>query len=328
VLAGYPDRVCARRQPGKPEARMVGGRGVRLADSSGVREAQLFVALEAEAGRRGLHSVSSVRVASAVERADLEQLFPDQIRDEEEAFFDEAARTVVGVRRRYFGDLLLSEQGGATVDTELAASLLCEAARGRFDEVYSPDREGRQLLARLRLAAEHLPEQPWPDVSPEGLRGPLLAELCHGRTSLQDLQRLDWAAELTRRLDHTQRGLLQREVPARVRLPSGRDALIDYAAADRSGGAPVLAVKLQEVFGWTETPRIARGRVPLLMHLLAPNGRPAQVTSDLRSFWDEGYALVRKDLRGRYPKHPWPEDPWTARPTARTSRTKKLGKRR
>ena len=107
-------------------------------------------------------------------------------------------------------------------------------------------------------------------------------------------------------------------MPERVRLPSGRGARIDYVAAVAGGGEPVLAIKLQEVFGWSETPRIARGRVPLLMHLLAPNGRPAQVTRDLRSFWNEGYALVRKDLRGRYPRHPWPEDPWTARATART----------
>ena len=325
VLAGFPDRVCRRREPGKPEAVMVGGRGVRLAPTSGVRDEELFVALEAEAGRRGLHSVSRVRVASAVDPADLKQLFPGQIRQVEEALFDPQACAVVGARRCYFGDLLLWEQKGAAVDPQRAAGLLHDAAQGRFGEVFSPDRDGQQLLARLRFAALHLPEEPWPDVSPEGLRGPLLAELCHGRRSFQDLLRLDWAAELSSRLTHTQRRLLRDEVPERVLVPSGRDARIDYVAAERSAGPPVLAVKLQEVFGWSETPCIARGRVPLLMHLLAPNGRPAQVTRDLRSFWDEGYALVRKDLRGRYPKHPWPEDPWTAKATARTTRR---GKRR
>ena len=304
---------------------MVGGRGVRLAEGSGVREAELFVALVATAGRRGLRSVSSVRVASAVDQAALEQLFPDQIRFDAGALFDAQARAVVGVRRCYFGDLLLSQQKGAAVDPRRAAELLHEAARDHFDEVFSPDGDGQQLLARLRFAACHLQEEPWPDVSPEGLRGPLLAELCQGRSSFGDLSRLDWAAELGRRLTHVQRRLLRQEVPRRVPVPSGREAPVDYVAGERGGGAPVLAVKLQEVFGWAETPRIARGRVPLLMHLLAPNGRPAQVTGDLHSFWDEGYALVRKDLRGRYPRHPWPEDPWTARPTAGTSRR---GKRR
>ena len=302
---------------------MVGGRGVRLSDGSGVREAGLFVALRAEAGRRGLHSVSTVSMASAVQLSDLEQLFPDQVHRREEARFDAEARAVVGLRSTYFNDLLLAEQGGSAVDPLVAAELLCEAARDRFDEVFSPDRAARQLLARLRLAARHMPEQGWPDATPEGLRGPLLAELCHGRRSLQDLARLDWAAELKVRLTHDQRRLLREEVPTCVRVPSGREVPIDYVEGERSGEAPVLAVKLQEVFGLAETPRIARGRIRLVMHLLAPNGRPTQVTRDLRSFWDEGYALVRKDLRGRYPKHPWPEDPWTAVATARTNRRRR-----
>jgi len=97
-------------------------------------------------------------------------------------------------------------------------------------------------------------------------------------------------------------------------VPSGSRIRLQYSAS----GPPVLAVKLQEVFGWRETPRLARGRVPVLLHLLAPNGRPAQVTRDLESFWRSGYAEVRKELRGRYPKHPWPEDPLTAAPTRRT----------
>ncbi len=323
VLAGFPDRVCRRQEAGRPEAKMVGGRGVRLSEGSGVREAGLFVALRAEAGRRGLHSVSTVSMASAVELADLEQLFPEQVQRREEARFDPGARAVIGLRSTYFNDLLLAEQGGAAVDPLVAAELLCEAARERFDEVFNPDGAGQQLLARLRFAALHLPGQAWPDVSPEGLRGPLLAELCHGRSSLGDLARLDWAAELRARLSHDQRRLLRDEVPARVRVPSGREVSIDYVEGERNGEAPVVAVKLQEVFGWAETPSIARGGVRLLMHLLAPNGRPAQVTRDLRSFWDEGYAMVRKDLRGRYPKHPWPEDPWTAEATARTKRRRR-----
>ena len=129
------------------------------------------------------------------------------------------------------------------------------------------------------------------------------------------MRRIDWAAELSGRLTHHQRTLLDRELPPRVAVPSGRAKAVDYSV-----DPPVLAVKLQELFGQTETPTVARGKVRLLLHLLAPSGRPVQVTQDLRSFWDRTYADVRKDLRGRYPKHPWPEDPYSAPATARTKR--------
>lgn len=317
VLAGFPDRVCRRRRPGKPEAKMVGGRGVRLSEASGVRDAELFVALEADAGKRGLHAVSVVRVASAVDEQQLGELFPEQLRSSIATVFDEQSQAIKGVRRRCYADLLLAEEEGVDVEPLEAARLLAAEAAQRFEQVFRPDREARQLIARLRFAAAHLP-LPWLDVSEQGLKA-LLPELCQaGHRSLDELRRLDWAKELQSRLTHRQHQLLEREVPARLQVPSGRWVVIDYAEALGPGGAPVLAVKLQEVFGLAETPRVCGGRVPLRLHLLAPNGRPVQVTQDLRSFWSETYAEVRKDLRGRYPKHPWPADPWSARPTSRT----------
>ena len=319
-LAGYPDRLCRRRHPGKPEALMVGGRGVRLSPTSGVRQAPLFLALQADAGKRGLHSVSDVRLASAVDEQDLRRLFAQQLSQDIEPIFHRASRSVRGMQRCLFADLVISEHSGVELDPQRAAELLHQAAASHFDEVFRPDRDARQLLARLTFAATHLPREAWIDVSTEGLQSKLLAEVCVGRRSFQELARVDWAAELMARLSHRQRRLLQREVPATIQVPSGRSAAIDYEEFVRGAEAPVLAVKLQELFGLAETPRIARGQVPLLVHLLAPNGRPAQVTRDLRSFWNEGYALVRRDLRGRYPKHPWPEDPWTAKATARTTR--------
>jgi ATP-dependent helicase HrpB len=326
LLTGYPDRVCRRRAPGQDGALMVGGRGLRLAPESGVREAPLFLALSAEAGPRGLHATSLVRLASAVTEEDLRQVFPELIRRRQELVFDEQRRQVLQRRQTCFSDLVLEQHESPPQDPARAAELLAAAAAGDFEALFSPDEEARQLLARLRLAAEHLPGEQWPDVTPEGLRA-LLPELCHGRRGLDELERLDWAAELGARLTHRQRALLDRELPSRLGVPSGRRAPLDYAAAADSGGLPVLAVKLQELFGLAETPRLARGKLPLLLHLLAPNGRPVQVTRDLRSFWNSGYQEVRRDLRGRYPKHPWPEDPWSARPTARTKGRHSGGRR-
>jgi ATP-dependent helicase HrpB len=118
---------------------------------------------------------------------------------------------------------------------------------------------------------------------------------------------------LEQRLNWKQRATLEKEAPETLAVPSGNRIRIQYAADDNP---PVLAVRLQELFGWAETPRLAAGRAPLLLHLLGPNFRPVQVTSDLKSFWNSTYAEVRKDLRARYPKHPWPEDPWNAPPVA------------
>ena len=150
-----------------------------------------------------------------------------------------------------------------------------------------------------------------------------LPELCTGRHSLTELERLDWKAEVLARLPWRLRELLDREIPERMTVPSGSKIRIDYAPALQPDGAPVLAARMQELFGMRDTPRIARGRVALMLHLLAPNQRPAQVTRDLKSFWTNTYPEVRKELRARYPKHAWPEDPWTAEARARPGRKRR-----
>ena len=319
VLAGFADRVCRRRAAGSDEALMVGGAGVRLDSGSGVRRAPLFVALEAEAGPRGLHAVARVRQAHAVERSDLAALFPQALSESCRARFDPQRGAVVGVVEQRFADLLLDEQVGVALEPDAAAAELARAAGARFEEVFRPDAAGRRTLARLRLAARVLGEADWPRLDEDGLRA-LLAEQCAGRRSLAELAQLDWSAVLLGRLDWRRRRLLDAELPERIAVPSGRRVAIDYSAAEGPEAAPVLAVKLQELFGQERTPRIARGRLALLLHLLAPNGRPVQVTRDLASFWRQVYPEVRRDLRGRYPKHPWPEDPLSARPTAQTRR--------
>jgi ATP-dependent helicase HrpB len=321
LLAGFPDRVCRRRTRGEPDGLMVGGRGVKLSARSGVREAELFLALDADAGGRGAHSAALVHLASAVTLPDLQAECAHLLRIEQGARFDSERGAVIGLRRTLFGDLPLIEQTGVRVEPAVLAGILAEEAGQRFSEVFVPDERARQLQARILLAARVLPEQEWPEVSDQALRG-WLPEVCRGMQRLEEIARADWAAALDRRLSAAQRSLLRKELPERWTAPSGSPHRIDYLPALQPGGSPILPVKLQEVFGLADTPRIARGRVPVLLQLLSPSQRPVQVTADLRSFWKNGYPQVRKELRARYPRHPWPEDPWTAPPTARPKKKK------
>jgi ATP-dependent helicase HrpB len=173
----------------------------------------------------------------------------------------------------------------------------------------------RQLRARVAFLRRREPEA-WPDLGDEALLagleewlGPWLA----GRRRLSDLAGLDLHSILRAHLDHAQLQALSRRAPTHLEVPSGRELAIDYAA-----DPPALAVKLQELFGLATTPALDGGRVPLSLQLLSPAQRPVAVTRDLASFWANGYPAVRKELRGRYPKHPWPDDPLTAPATHRT----------
>jgi ATP-dependent helicase HrpB len=160
-----------------------------------------------------------------------------------------------------------------------------------------------------------MPELELPPLDDDQLKG-LLPALCQGCRSFDDVRRAPWLQWIKSLFSHSQLQAVEREAPERITVPSGKRVTVQYKAGKR----PVLAVRIQELFGLAETPRIAGGRVPLLMHLLAPNMRPQQVTDDLKSFWNNTYQQVRKDLRARYPKHAWPEDPWNAPPQRRPGR--------
>lgn len=321
LLAAYPDRVCRRRAPGAGSALRVGGQGVELTEESGVRRGELFLALEAEAPEAGPHAVARVRRAERLSLSDLEAVFAAHLSTQELVRFDDAREAVIGVQRSTYLDLVLWEREGRPTDPERVAEILSEAAAAAFDRVFCPGEEAQQLRARLELARRLLPDPGWPDASGEGLRR-WLPELCRGLQRFQELRRIDWRKALHSRIPARLRARLERELPERLRLPSGKSARLDYRPALEPGGLPVLAVRLQEVFGWAAAPRLAGGKLAVLLHLLAPNGRPAQVTADLASFWSEGYHQVRKELRARYPRHAWPEDPRA--PGAAAARKKTL----
>jgi ATP-dependent helicase HrpB len=309
LLAAFPDRLARRREAGGRRGVMVGGRGVRLAPSSGVLEPELFVCVDVDAGR----AESLVRQASAVERA---WLAPERLTTAVEVGFDPQGERVTARRRVSFEDLVLEDSPAALPGDEQVAAVLAAAAAGHLDRVLPPeDSPAGVYLTRVRCLAGWMPELGLPKFD-EGELREVLAALCHGRRSFAGLREAPWLGALQGRLTHAQRQAAEREAPERLAVPSGSRLALRYEV----GRPPVLAVRIQEVFGLRDTPRVAGGRVRVLLHLLAPNHRPQQVTDDLASFWDNTYPQVRKELRARYPRHAWPEDPWAAAPERRPRR--------
>lgn len=304
LLAGYPDRV-GRRLPGGSRLALVGGTGAVLDPGSCVREAPLVLAVDVTAGGSG---PARVRTASSVEASWL------GARTETVRRWDREGGTVVAERRLVYEGLVLSEQPvPAPLDGETSA-LLAGAALEDPRAVFADEPDLADLERRLAFLGPLRPDLGLPAPG-EGLRAELVREASEGRRRLSELRQVRLAPLLLRKLGAAGRRALDDGAPPALRVPTGRDLRVDY-----SSGRPVLAVKLQEMFGLAETPRVAGGRVPVVLHLLSPAGRPVQVTTDLTGFWRSGYAAVRRELRGRYPKHPWPEDPTTAPPQAGTRR--------
>ncbi|WP_437204292.1 ATP-dependent helicase HrpB [Planctomicrobium sp. SH664] len=303
LVRAFPDRVARRRDVGSEKGLMVGGRGVKLAPASEVRQGALFLCVDVDAGQTD----ALVRQASAVEPDWLPQ---NALRASVEVFFHPSTRQVVARRREYFEDLILSETPAALPDNSEPAELLFREALKEWDQIFpSQTPEVTGFLARLRSLAQWMPELGLPQATQPELEV-ILRQLCQRCRSFAELKKADWVEELRQLLDWSQQQILDREAPLQWRAPSGRSIPFHY----EEGRPPVLAVKIQEIFGLEQTPRIAGGRVTVLMHLLAPNMRPQQVTDDLSSFWTNTYPVVKKELARRYPKHSWPDDPRTAKP--------------
>lgn len=309
ILAAFPDRLARRREPRRRRGVMVGNRGVRLADASAVTDAELFVCLDVDsAGEEAL-----VRSASAVDPAWLSGRHKSTRVDLE---FDPVAERIQARHRLLWFDLVLQEHPtGLDRDTDVTEALAAAAVE-HWPRVFPPDDAAvLQLIARVQCLHEWLPDAGFPAWTVAELQA-LLPDLAAGCRSFRELRAAPWAMFLRQSLTPSQQSLLDREAPERLTVPSGSRILLNYAP----GRAPILAVRIQEVFGWKVTPRVASGRVPVLLHLLAPNQRPQQVTDDLASFWTTAYQQVRGELRRRYPKHAWPEDPWTAQAQSKPQR--------
>ena len=295
---------------------MVGGRGVRLGPESVLRDAELYLALDAREDRRGGPREVQVSLASTVLLEWLLELFPGDVRRERSTRYDESRRRVIGANQLWYHDLLLREDPSAAVDPDEAGEVLAEALRPRAAGLLKGQPQAAVWLARLDFVRQALPELGWTEFNDDVLAD-VVASLCQGRTRLDEVEHADFVAVLQSRLASGLIRELNASAPESLTVPSGRQVRLTYEI----GRPPILAVRLQELFGWTETPRLARGRVPLVLHLLGPHNRPVQITNDLRSFWTTAYHQVRKDLRGRYPKHAWPEDPFRAQAPSKGNRT-------
>jgi len=318
VLAAFPDRVARRRAMGSDEIVLVGGGGATLAPESTVRGAPLLVAVAAEerrarAGSRLAPARTLVRLASAVSAEMLLDLYPEALRYEPRVRFDPQAERVDGFEQLLYQDLVLSESRSARVDPELAAAALYEAALARGPRAFAPEAALDRLLARLAFAARVAPQSGLTAPGEEALSA-ALREACRGRRSFAELREAGLDRALLAGLAPAERAALERLAPERVALPGGRSVPVEYGPGETP---PSIASRLQDFFGMAEGPRLAAGRVPLVLHLLAPNRRAVQVTTDLAGFWARHYPPLRRELMRRYPRHAWPEDPLSARPPQR-----------
>ena len=292
LLLAYPDRVGQLSANGT--CAFAGGGGAKLDPASRVRRPGLILALEAEAVKQGAGGQTLVRLASRCEADWLLEAFPERLEEVEELLFNPSAGRVE--RRseiRYDGLAIDVARGPADPSDPRVAALLADALRDRpVDEVPA------RLLARLGFLRKHRPEL----ALPEDLLGPLLAGACAGRTTLREVQGVDWTAALRQAFAPEVLRLLEAWAPEAVQLPKGRPTKVHY-----EDDPPWIASRLQDFWGLKKTPAVAGGAVPLVLHLLAPNMRAVQVTTDLAGFWQRAYQELRPALSRRYPKHHWPE---------------------
>lgn len=289
LFTGYADRLAKRRSGSSSRYLMASGHGAALAREAESASSEYIVALDVVAAERDGINESRIRAASSVER---EWIEPTSV--ELEHAFDAQAGRVRAARVERCGSIVLS-QTPVQPDPSVAAALLRDVWLQRpYDD------DVMRLVRRLKFAAIVI------DL------GDLVAKAALAASRIDDIN----AAALQEQLPYNERRLLQDRAPESILVPSGRRMALEYA----EDGSVSTSVKLQEMFGLAESPVIGPSRVPVTLQLLAPNGRPVQTTRDLRSFWERTYPEVRKELRGRYPKHPWPENPWSAPPTHRTVR--------
>ena len=316
LALAYPDRI-ARRQPGD-DARylLANGRGAAFANPDPLGSEHFLVITDLDDSQQW----ARIDLAIPLSLADIESLYVEEIDHVETVKWDVQTHAVRATRQSCLGTLVLSEQVLAKPDPSLVCRALLEGIRQQGLDALVQTPELYQWRARVRLLRRTQGiDSTWPDVSDEALLRTLeqwLGPYVEGMTSLDMVQRIDIAAALRALLSWDQQRALERLAPTHLIVPGGSSVRLDYAADE----FPVLAVRLQEMFGCQDTPRVVDGKVPVMVHLLSPARRPVQITKDLASFWAHAYHEVKKELRGRYPKHHWPDNPLTALPTAKTKR--------
>ncbi len=309
LLAAFPDRVARRKRRGERELILASGGVARLSETSVVVDAEFLLALDVEEQRGAGASSTTVRLASAIEPDWLLESFPDKVTLSDELEWNGSSERVERVEKMAFGAVVFDETRAPASTSAEASALLAIAARRGSALDFSKNDAVLSLTQRLRLLREHFPDAGFPELDDSSVEATLTV-ICTGLTSFAELAKVDVASALLSGLDHKQRRLLDSETPERVRLPGGRSVEVHYEA-DRP---PWIESRLQDFFGMPEGPKLCGGRIALTLHLLAPNQRAVQVTSDLAGFWLRHYPAVRRELMRKYPRHPWPEDGRTATP--------------
>jgi ATP-dependent helicase HrpB len=314
LLHAYPDRIAQKRAEGGGRYLLAQGRGVRLPRGSLLETNPYLVAVHLDGGEK---AEGTIHMAEPVTGDTIMKEMRSHIEIVRQMEWDRQEERVLSCLVEKLGALTLSAKPFSARDEE-AAPILCEAIRSGAASLTFGEDAG-QMQGRGALMKRTFPGEDWPDLSEEALlRSPetWLTPWLKGIRTKGQLAGLPLLPALKAILSRQQLQRLEKEAPPTIAVPSGRTIALDYAA----GELPVLAVKLQELFGLAVTPTVAAGRVAVLVHLLSPAGRPVQITRDLKGFWETGYPQVKRELQGRYPKHPWPDDPWKAVPTHRTSR--------
>ena len=309
LARAYPDRV-AQQAGARGRFRLANGRQASLEDSDGLASAPYLVVTDIT----GAAATGRIRAAAAIERATIEELFADEIVDEVAMAFDRASRSVRARRVRRLGALRLDEAPVAIADPQKAAEALAEGIAALGVGALPWTREQRALRERASYLRATLGED-WPDLSDAGLAADIgwLVPAITGKTALSEIGADDLGGALEGLLPWARRQEIERLLPSHFDAPSGSHLPIDYGAEN----GPALEVRVQELFGLDRHPSVAGGKVPLLLVLLSPAHRPIQTTRDLPGFWRGSWKDVAKDLKGRYPRHYWPENPLEAAATAR-----------
>ncbi|WP_404366380.1 ATP-dependent helicase HrpB [Marinobacter sp.] len=314
LACAWPDRIARRRAGQSVRYQLSNGRGACLQEGDALARHEWLATAELDGQARE----ARIYLAAPLDPAVIETDLAHHLRRVTEAVWDDRKGRVIVRSQQRLGQLVLQEEILPDPPSEQIQQGLIDAVRrkGLASLPWSP--AAKQWQARVELLRRFEPEA-WPEVHDQALLDTLdawLAPFLAGLSRWSEVLQLDLLNVLAAQLDHTRRSALDRLAPSALTIPTGQRLALDYTTPS----GPVLAAKLQAFFGWSESPRVADGRQPVVIHLLSPAGRPLAVTSDLASFWRNAYPDVRKDMRGRYPKHPWPEDPLTAEPRAGTKK--------
>ena len=311
LLHAFPDRVARRDDNNPLRYTLANGRGARLHEGTALLGEPWLVALDLRYETRD----SLILAAAPLDPRVLERDYPAQFRRERALRWNDERNAVEAFEEHRYAGIVLSRRS-VPVQAGDALPALLAAIRAKGLDALPWSENARRLRLRMQALREWMPELGLPDVSDDALLASLdtwLAPYLDGKRRFDALSAEELSQALSSLFDYEQRRALDAHAPENLTVPSGMSRRIEYAA----GEPPVLAVKLQELFGLADTPRVGHGRVPVTLHLLSPAGRPIQVTQDLKGFWERTYPEVKKELKGRYPRHPWPDDPWSATPTHR-----------